>query len=551
MSKDNPFAGVGSVVKGRRFIGRESEVRRIREKLLGQDDFGSLAFTGMPRIGKSSLAHHALVHNQNDKRTSLPMVVTHMDVSMCTTSNTFFDGIVRRIEAALTDHSLLDQGLSSHAKRVLELEDEGAKFFEIERLFRKLNKADIRAICILDEFDSIRSVFHGKPHCFKFLRELASGGDCKAGFLLLSKRPLSDISVLAGIDPKYWKNVLEEYSLTGFDDFALDLYFERLKEAGIQCEADIRSEVLALCGPHPFLLDWFAYEAFQLNATGRQLDKKVCATILTPALLELCKLVREVLEDTRWVSKLTQILIGPRVDVTNEDINSLVKYGVLVRDSKGQLQPFAPALTSLLKREKAVSIKPASTPTTAAQSHKLEGPFQLDCSTGTLKAGNGFKTAVLPAKYLFVLKAMLGTDSSRYKSIKTSLSYTEVAAHYTKGRIEEEPSEMLSEHTKLKKAQASDCVEEYMKKIAQQFKRGFRVWLNKSNIEIDDIVLCDRNDGAYRLGNFWGNPATIYGSEASLLSVDHKTLEGLAAPKTGKAKSRSQERTPDRDESED
>src|SRR5439155_8193898 len=106
MRTDNPFAGVGTVVKGQRFIGREQEIHRIHEKLLGRGDFGSLAIIGMPRIGKSSLAHQALIHNRKSELASLRGIVVYMDVSTITASDTFFDGIVRRVEAGLAERQL-------------------------------------------------------------------------------------------------------------------------------------------------------------------------------------------------------------------------------------------------------------------------------------------------------------------------------------------------------------------------------------------------------------------------------------------------------------
>ena len=142
---------------------------------------------------------------------------------------------------------------------------------------------------------------------------------------------------------------------------------------------------------------------------------------------------------------------------------------------------------------------------------------------------------------------MLATDSKRYRSIRTSLSYEEVATCYLKGLVEDTATDKNDDSARLKKKIASGVDSLYLKKQAQQFKRGFAVWLKRWNIDISDVVLCDREDNAYRLGNAWDDPPTIYASEASIFTTKPSALESLAAPKTGKTKIRS----PDHDDSED
>ena len=59
---NNPFASVGAMVEGDAFVGRESEIRTIKERLLGRE-FGNVSIIGIPKIGKSSLMQRSLLTN--------------------------------------------------------------------------------------------------------------------------------------------------------------------------------------------------------------------------------------------------------------------------------------------------------------------------------------------------------------------------------------------------------------------------------------------------------------------------------------------------------
>ena len=57
--EDNLFAGYGKTVHGESFVGRETEIKKIQQRLFSRE-FGNLSIVGLPKIGKSSLAYHSL-----------------------------------------------------------------------------------------------------------------------------------------------------------------------------------------------------------------------------------------------------------------------------------------------------------------------------------------------------------------------------------------------------------------------------------------------------------------------------------------------------------
>jgi hypothetical protein len=48
----NPFSGYGNQVKGDSFIGRQTEINKIKQRLLSKE-FGNFSLVGIPKICKS------------------------------------------------------------------------------------------------------------------------------------------------------------------------------------------------------------------------------------------------------------------------------------------------------------------------------------------------------------------------------------------------------------------------------------------------------------------------------------------------------------------
>ena len=47
-------------------------------------------------------------------------------------------------------------------------------FSVVRAVFKSLRRADVRPVCVLDEFDAGRRLFRETPQCFHWLRELCS-----------------------------------------------------------------------------------------------------------------------------------------------------------------------------------------------------------------------------------------------------------------------------------------------------------------------------------------------------------------------------------------
>lgn len=339
MDAQNPFADVGGTVSGERFIGREEEIRTIRNRLLGPSAYGSLAITGMPRIGKTSLVQKAIfdLHEQLAERR---IVATRFDVGTFASINALLSSMVKETSLAAREFGLA----SPSVHRVGESIDDapiGTLFDHVRGFFRQLRRENIRAICVLDEFDAGRYLFRDKVCCFHWFRELASSLDFKVGLVIVSKRSLSDIANLAGHQSNYWSNVLLPLPLRVFDSESAEEFYADLATTGLHCSHEVRQEITTLCGTHPYLLDSFAFFAHQVHASGRSLSPSDCQLLMAARLCEFFRQLTDVLKDGSQLSHLVQVLLGPQFDVTKDDVEGLVEYGLLEYDDRGGIRPFA------------------------------------------------------------------------------------------------------------------------------------------------------------------------------------------------------------------
>jgi hypothetical protein len=337
--KVNPFADYGTVVSGDRFIGRAEEIRQLDGRLFGEGGFGSLAVTGLPRIGKSSLLRETL-RRAAPKLSRLRAVVAREDVGACGSVDELFHALVRDLLDDLPRTGVAGDAVESINSCARHFLDTPVTIRNLRAVFRCIRQAGVRPICILDEFDAGRYLFAGATHCFHWLRELASNPDFKAAVVLVSKRGLSEVSRLAGHESNYWANVLMPVRLKPFSEQEVGLFRAKLEASGVACDEQTWREVSAVVGGHPYLLDAFACQAWERVLYGGTLEIGWFRHSMRQIVRDYFDEVSTVLRDGSMMRKLFQVLVGPQLDVTFDDLESLVDYGVLHRDGD-KLRPFS------------------------------------------------------------------------------------------------------------------------------------------------------------------------------------------------------------------
>jgi AAA ATPase domain len=338
MGTRNPFADFGTTITHDRFLGREEELRQIDSRVFGPGGYGSLALVGLPKIGKTSLVAEA-VRRAEPRLAGLRAAVVRLDVGTCGSVAEMFRALVEDLLETMKAHSWSNELIEDAGERVIG--DGELAFPRLRGFFRAIRQSGVRAVCVLDEFDAGRYVFAGVPQCFHWLRELCSNPEFKAAVVLVSKRRLQDVARIAGHESDYWANVLMAMTLRPFSPEDTDLVHARLTENRVVAPEETREEARAVCGRHPYLLDAYAYHAWQACSERQELTLGWFQTTMRATVRDYYQQVVTILRDTPALGKFVQVMLGPQWNVTADDVDAMVDYGLLGTESGGRLLSFS------------------------------------------------------------------------------------------------------------------------------------------------------------------------------------------------------------------
>lgn len=334
----NPFADYGTVISGERFIGRQKELRLVEDRLFGESGFGSLAVIGLPRIGKTSLLAEA-VRKAEPKLGTLRAVVVREDVGAFGSIDDLFHSLIENLVERLRERGLATKAVELAAARALKASP--ITFERVRDVFRRIRQEGMRAVCILDEFDAGRYLFAGAAQCFHWLRELCSNPEFKAAFVFASKRRLADVARLAGHNSDYWANVLMSLTLRPFSHEDITTISERLEASGVLANPEASREISAICGRHPYLLDAYAFHAWERASLKQALDAAWFHESMREVVHEYFQQVITILRDGPMLGNLVQVIAGPQWSVGPDDVDELVDYGVLSVEEGPRLRAFS------------------------------------------------------------------------------------------------------------------------------------------------------------------------------------------------------------------
>src|SRR6266850_1795037 len=336
----NPYYNAGDIIGGQRVLGRKREIRRIQERLLGDSGYASAAIIGLPRIGKSSLVQKAILDDADELAKVRKIIAFRLEVGTLKSFEQLLTELVRETTQRVTEFGHITEPIEKQSAEALKVGSD-QQWYEVRTLFRLLKKSGVRVICVLDEFDAGRHTFSGHPQSFHFLRELGSNSEFKIGLVLVSKRDLGEISRQAGHPSDYWANVLKVFDLRPFGEDDLEEYFTSLANAGIVCNPALRAEIVRLSGAHPFILDQAACEACAPTSEKEEFTPQQWSAVIGRLLPSLFRQIVGVLQDGPRLETLCHIILHRRVNTSKEDIESFLRYGLILRAANGQLRPFA------------------------------------------------------------------------------------------------------------------------------------------------------------------------------------------------------------------
>lgn len=341
----NPFADYGRIIHGDRFIGRKTIVNNIENRIIYPDNPGNLAIIGMHRIGKSSLAHKAIIE-QKENLTKKGVLPVWMGVASYDLPSDFFHALVKRCVREMKRLDWLSDTVQDLADYALETED---SWDEIKDFFTEVQAIGYRMLLVLDEFDHARHLFKGNT-AFQRLRELADYPDYGFSLVLTSRRSIRDIEQLAGSTSPF-HNIFQVQRLAMFNDEDLAIYFSRFSEIGIPISEEDKKRVLFYCGAHPYLLEmlgWEIVERFRQNqAHGIDIDG--AADAIDQSFFEHYDDMIRLLREDETLNNLFQILFGPVIDIKPTDVTELENYGLIKSTEEGNYVAYSEHFHDYLK----------------------------------------------------------------------------------------------------------------------------------------------------------------------------------------------------------
>lgn len=331
LNTQNPFSDYGQLIKEKRFAGRKQEIQIIRNRVIGET-FGNIALMGMPRIGKSSLAWNALMPIKEEQVKNHNIII-FVYVGKFSSSIDFFKYLTNSILEELL--FVIEESNSEVTKRLSITYEEIKKSindrFEfdilIERFFKLLYKLNYRATFILDEFDRVVDLFNEAD--FQNLRNISSQAEWKICLVTVSRRTIQEIELQNGAISTL-SGVFSDLRLGVFSKCDNNEYWDIVKSFGIEISNEYKKQVKYLVGQHPFLLDFYNYEAFNLLSSGQVVSSDSFSLKLESDLkLGLYNNFEKILNLLKYeglYSKAIQLVLGPVYDVTAIDEQKLLKY---------------------------------------------------------------------------------------------------------------------------------------------------------------------------------------------------------------------------------
>ena len=108
-----------------------------------------------------------------------------------------------------------------------------------------------------------------------------------------------------------------------------ELYWKWAEQNDIEASDEYKQEVLYYAGLHPFLIDLLNYkvfiEAVNENQRGNNIIEKASSSVRSELWSQYNKILA-VMEEEKLSRALIQEIIGPAIDVKQEEIEKLMKY---------------------------------------------------------------------------------------------------------------------------------------------------------------------------------------------------------------------------------
>lgn len=251
----NPYAGVGQIAFGPRFVRRPEPVEFLHSVWNGSRP-GNASVTGNYRVGKSSIARNAAVEHSVSFPEHLVVVTSAGRVDGAISLLRVIGRRIYHLLQTTKQPAALQDSCKKCLTAAMEFEDWFGVSEAVADLFRLLCEAGLGVLIVVDEFDRVGPWFERAG--FQFLRDLASEPEFSVGLTTVSRRSVYDIEV-AGFGGSILGGVLSHVYNVGLLESTEGA---DLVGRGLSVSKEFASYVEELewyAGLHPFLLDLACY----------------------------------------------------------------------------------------------------------------------------------------------------------------------------------------------------------------------------------------------------------------------------------------------------
>ena len=321
----NPFSGYGVIVSGERFVGREDAINTIRQRVLGQE-FSNLSITGLPKIGKSSLAWHSLVRIREELAKEKTIVV-YYQIGSTRSSFEFFKKLLFKSDDAFCEFFEEDEKYQKFISPLLEKAREYSDIDDltdvVEKFFKKLRRWGYKVIVILDEFDHTQDIFDSSD--FQELREISYTPENKICLVTCSRRTLDDIEQKVSTLSNF-ALIFSDCPLEMFNEEGITEYWERVKDS-YPVDDEYKKQINYLAGGYPWLMD-VVNDYYYMHSSDLTSPEDKYSGVKLKLMLGLDEMV-STLEKEDLLNAAIQLVIGPFYNVTKVQEQKLLQYGFI------------------------------------------------------------------------------------------------------------------------------------------------------------------------------------------------------------------------------
>ena len=336
--KKNIFV-TGRQVSGKSMIGYERYINVFVNLLLYSEN--NLSITGIPRVGKTSLAKEALrrVEAQYDGKLNVICV----DLAGMHSFEEFLGSLSdKAMDIILLDEELgKDRVLNVYIKKLKTLAMTSQSYRDtLKAIFKQLSiNFDYRTILMIDEFDVAQELFPSVAE-YEFLRDICTDIDIKLTLVLVSRRQLYMIEK-KNFNNSTFHGVVTTYNIRGFEDEEFEEFYALLQsEYSIVLGEKDRKRIYYYAGNLPLIWSIFGYN---LVETVRNRQEKNIEMLFERSMIDINNYYKTIYacllndhistegacKEVCSIEKLMAVIFGPNLDLVQQDVDLLTSMGYL------------------------------------------------------------------------------------------------------------------------------------------------------------------------------------------------------------------------------